>query len=74
MFGSGMLLGACRWSNLAKVFIVMEFWFDLLPQVVHVVSAQQQGSELLHERPNLPCGRHPFCKEYFFTSEGEGAL
>ena len=74
MFGSGMLLGACRWSNLDKVLIVVNFGFDFLPQIVHVVSAQQQGSELLHEWPDLPCGRHLLCNEYFFTSEGERAL
>ena len=52
---------------LTLCLIVMEFWFDLLPQIVHVVSAQQQGSEPLHERPDLPCSRHPLCNEYLFT-------
>ena len=36
------------------------------PQVVHVLSAKQQFSELLHERSDLsggPC--HSFCNKYF---------
>merc|ERR1719494_316321 len=28
------------------------------PKVVHVVPSQQQGSNLLHERPNFSCGSH----------------
>ena len=71
MLGSGMLLGACRWSNLGKLFIEINFWLiDLLPQIVHVVSAQQQGSEPLHKWANLSCGRHLLCNEYLVTSEG----
>ena len=66
----GCSLGLAGGQTWAKFLVAWTFGFDLLPQIVHVVSAQQQGSEPLHERPDLPCSRHPLCNEYLFTSEG----